>query len=70
MMKSYKIIAVGANSLFCNFENRSIFITAFQIREFRNVTNKKPKLINIFSTLPAIIVERRKRNTIHNSNKK
>lgn len=69
-MKSYKIIAVDADSLFYNIENRRIFIMVFRIREFRKVTDKISKLINVFSMLLAIITERRRRNAIHNNNKK
>lgn len=64
-MKSYKIIAVDTDLLFCNIEIRRIFIISFQIREFRKVANKHSKLINIFSILPAITTERRK-NAIRN----
>lgn len=69
-MKPYKIIAVDANSLFCNIENRRIFIMAFQIREFRKVTNNNFRSINIFSILSAVITERRRRkNAIRNKPK-
>lgn len=62
-MKPYKIITVGTDSLFCNIGNRRILIITFQIREFRKVTNKHPKLVNMFSIFPAIITEIRRRKT-------
>lgn len=68
-MKSYQIMAVAADSLFYSIENRRIFIMAFQINEFRKVTNKS-KLINAFSISLAIITERGRRNAIHDSSKR
>lgn len=69
-MKSYQIMAVAADSLFYSIENRRIFIMAFQINEFRKVTNKKSKLIDGFSISPAVITERGRRNAIHDSSKR
>lgn len=62
-MKPYKIITVGTDSSFCNIGNRRILIITFKIREFRKVTNKHSKLVNIFSILPAISTEIRRRKT-------